>query len=85
MYKVKELYVPYSDGDGHTYLIPRKEWRRFEKWIEHVEDSYAAHDNYEIYIEELNEVLEHFCNTQLEGQRHYIMLESDLLGGIDAK
>lgn len=85
MYKVKQLYVPYEDEDGHTYLIPKDDWNKFEDCLSRIEDNYSEHNKYDIYMDELTYVLETFADDRLEGEFHYVVLEDDLIGDLNAK
>lgn len=79
--QVKQLYVAFDDGDGHKHLIPRCEYRHFEKALERVEDAFDEHNDDEIYYEELNNLLEYFSPTRLEGEQVYIVLPEDIVEG----
>lgn len=72
-----KLYVPY-DHEGDTYLIAKPDWDSFCGLIERIEDSYEEHNNYEIYQEELWDVLWNIPKGRLGGKFHYIVLEKDL-------
>lgn len=79
MYKVKQLYVVYDDGDGHKHLIPKESYRSFEKALERCEESYAEHGDEDIVSEEINDLLDHFSDRQLEGDMHYVVLEEHVI------
>ena len=81
MYKVKQLYVVFDDGDGHKHLIPKFEYRHFEKALERIEDSFDEHKDDEIYYDELNQLLEYFSHARLEGEEVYVVLSNDLIEG----
>lgn len=78
MYKVKQLYVPYEDEDGHTYLLPKDDWNKFEGCLSRIEYSYSEHNKYDIYMNELMEVLDAFADDRLEGESYYVVLEDDI-------
>ena len=80
MYKVKQLYVVFDDGDGHKHLIPKFEYRHFEKALERIEDSFDEHKDEDIYYDELNDILDAFSDQMLEGEEYYVVLASDLKG-----
>lgn len=81
MYKVKQLYVVFDDDSGHKYLIPKDEYKAFEKCLSRVEESFDEHNDDEISYEELNDLLEYFSHTRLEGEEVYVVLPSDLIDG----
>lgn len=81
MIKVKQLYVVFDDGDGHKYLIPKCEYRHFEKALERIYDSFDEHNNDEIYYEELNDLLDAFAAQRLEGEEVFVVLPNDLVEG----
>lgn len=77
-----KLYKTYSDDDGHTYLIPKEDYKFFikaitnlEKSIEHCFLTYKE-DAMELLQEEIWDLLGKY--ETLEGEEHYIILESDL-------
>ena len=73
MYKVKQLYVVFDDGDGHKHLIPKFEYRHFEKALERIEDSFDEHNDDEIYYAELNQLLEYLLLQLVELARNFSM------------
>lgn len=77
-----KLYSIYDDGDGHRYLIPKDEYRHFEKALERAEESYDTHFDEEVYYEELDDILSYFSKGRLEGEEFYVVLASDLEEGI---
>ena len=81
MIKVKQLYIVWDDGDGHKYLIPKQEYCHFEKALERVEYSFNEHRDLDIYYEELDDLLSYFSKGTLEGELHYVVLETDLIEG----
>ena len=77
-----KLYKTYSDDDGHTYLIPKEDYKSFieavtnlEERMEHYYLTYQE-DVMESLQEELWDLLGKY--ETLEGEEHYIILESDL-------
>lgn len=77
-----KLYKTYSDDDGHTYLIPKEDYKSFiktvtnlEKSIEHCYSTYQE-DVIELLQEELWDLLGNY--ETLEGEAHFVILESDL-------
>lgn len=83
MIEAKQLYVVFDDGDGHKHLIPKCEYRHFEKALERIDDSFDEHNDDEIYYEELNEILEYFSNGTLEGEEVFVVLPQDVIKGED--
>ena len=83
MIEVKQLYVVFDDGDSHKHLIPKCEYRHFEKALERIDDSFDEHQDDEIYYEELNEILEYFSNGTLEGEEVFVVLPQDVIKGED--
>ena len=81
MYKVKQLYVVFDDDSGHKYLIPKDEYRRFEKALERIEESFDEHKDEDIYYDELNDILDAFSDQRLEGEEVYVVLSNDLIEG----
>ena len=81
MFKVKQLYVVFDDGDGHKHLIPKFEYRHFEKALERIEDSFDEHKDEDIYYDELNDILDAFSDQRLEGEEVYVVLSNDLIEG----
>ena len=79
MYKVKQLYVVFDDGDGHKHLIPKFEYRHFEKALERIEDSFDGHKDEDIYYDKLNDILDAFADQRLEGEEIYVVLPNDLI------
>lgn len=80
-----KLYKTYSDDSGHTYLIPKDEFDKFLEELEDLENAVYSSSDYETDEEE-----EYHWNAvdlrdghfnkyeRLEGEEHYIILESDL-------
>ena len=81
MYKVKELYVVFDDGDGHKYLIQKDEYGAFEKCLSRIEESYLEHKDEYIYYDELNDILDAFSDQRLEGEEVFVVLPDDLIKG----
>ena len=79
MYKVKQLYVVFDDGDGHKHLIPKFEYRHFEKALERIKDSFDEHKDEDIYYDELNDILDAFADQRLEGEEVFVVLSNDLI------
>lgn len=77
-----KLYKTYSDDDGHTYLIPKEEYESFIKTVteleQQIEYCYATYK--ESKIETIQEQLWDLLGSyeRLEGEEHFIILESDL-------
>lgn len=72
-----KLYKTYEDGDGHTYLIPKDGYLQFESALSDIEESYDQHNDYDIFNDELNMLLE--CYDRLEGEEYFVFLG----GGVD--
>ena len=83
MIEAKQLYVVFDDGCGHKHLIPKCEYRHFEKALERIDDSFDEHNDDEIYYEELNKILEYFYNGTLEGEEVFVVLPQDVIKGED--
>lgn len=79
MYKVKQLYVVFDDDDGHKHLIPKFEYRHFEKALERIEESFDEHKDEDIYYDELNDILDAFADQTLEGEEVFVVLSNDLI------
>ena len=81
MYKVKQLYVVFDDGDGHKYLIKREDIEAFKKELEVLEDKlrfdfdYVADD----YCNDVENLIEHFNTKSLTGEEVYVVLPNDLI------
>lgn len=77
-----KLYKTYSDDDGHTYLIPKECYKSFIKAVtkleQDIEYCYSTYkeDKVEFLQEELWDLLSNY--ETLDGEEHYIILESDL-------
>lgn len=81
MFKVKQLYVVFDEGDGHKYLIPKADYSKFDKAYTRIEESYSEHKDEDIYYDELNDILDAFSNQRLEGEEIYVVLPNDLIEG----
>ena len=81
MYKVKQLYVVFDDGDGHKYLIPKEDYSKFDKAYTRIEDSYEEHKDEDVFYEESNDLLEAFSDGRLEGELHYVVLDEHVIEG----
>ena len=79
MKKVKQLYISYTDDDGHRYLIKKEDVFAFEEHLENIEDSFRQHRDYEIFYEQYNAVLDYFNAKTLEGEEHFIVLPEDVI------
>ena len=79
MKKVKQLYICYTDDDGHRYLIKKEDVFAFEEHLETIEDSFRQHHDYEIFYEQYNAVLDYFNAKTLEGEEHFIVLPEDVI------
>ena len=86
--KVKQIYTTHEDDDGHTYLIPiDKEDEFLDKFrkLENRLESYILSTPYEFQDDELvyeyqQEIYSLFDGyTRLEGERHYVVLEDDII------
>lgn len=77
-----KLYVTWEDGDGHTYLIPKEDYKSFIKTVnkleQEIEYCYSTYkeDKVEFLQEELWDLLSNY--ETLEGEEHYVVLKSDL-------
>lgn len=85
MYKVKQLYVDVSDGDGHTYLIKLEDIESFEQKLKVLEDKLCFDFNYgeDDYCNDFENLVEHFNAKSLEGEGVYVVLSEDLIEGED--
>lgn len=81
MFKVKQLYVVFDDGDGHNYLIPKEDYSKFDKAYTRIEDSYEEHKDEDVFYEESNDLLEAFSDGTLEGELHYVVLDEHVIEG----
>jgi hypothetical protein len=81
MFKVKQLYVVFDDGDGYKYLIPKEDYSKFDKAYTRIEDSYEEHKDEDMFYEELNDLLEAFSDGVLEGELHYVVLDEHVIEG----
>ena len=81
MFKVKQLYVVFDDGDGHKYLIPKEDYSKFDKAYTRIEDSYEEHKDEDVFYEESNDLLEAFSDGTLEGELHYVVLDEHVIKG----
>ena len=81
MYKVKQMYVIFDDDGGHKYLMPKFEYRHFEKALERIKESFDEHKDEDIYYDELNDILDAFADQRLEGEEVYVVLPNDLIEG----
>lgn len=81
MYKVKQLYVVFDDGEGHKYLIPKDEYSKFDKAYTRIEDSYEEHKDEDVFYEESNDLLEAFSKGTLEGKLYYVVLDEHVIEG----
>ena len=81
MFKVKQLYVVFDDGDGHKYLIPKEDYSKFDKAYIRIEDSYEEHKDEDVFYEESNDLLEVFSAGRLEGELYYVVLDEDIIEG----
>ena len=81
MFKVKQLYVVFDDGDGHKYLIPKEDYSKFDKALTRIEESYEEHQDEDVFYEELNDLLEAFSDGTLEGELHYVVLDEHVIEG----
>lgn len=81
MFKVKQLYVVFDDGDGHKYLIPKEDYSKFDKAYTRIEDSYEEHKDEDVFYEESNDLLEAFSDGTLEGELHYVVLDEQIVKG----
>lgn len=81
MFKVKQLYVVFDDGEGHKYLIPKEDYSKFDKAYTRIEDSYEEHKGKDVFYEESNDLLEAFSDGTLEGELHYVVLDEHVIEG----
>mgnify|MGYP000379052667 FL=1 len=83
MYKVKQLYVDVSDGDGHTYLIKLEDIEAFEKELSVLENKLSFDLTYDEddFCNDFENLVEHFNAKSLEGERVYVVLSEDLIEG----
>ena len=83
MYKVKQLYVDVSDGDGHTYLIKLEDIEAFEKELSVLENKLSFDLTYDEddFCNDFENLVEHFNAKSLEGERVYVVLSNDLIEG----
>ena len=83
MYKVKQLYVDVSDGDGHTYLIKREDIEAFKKELKVLEDKLCFDFNYgaDDYCNDFENLIEYFNAKSLEGGEVFVVLPDDLIEG----
>ena len=75
-----KLYHIYDDGNGHRYLIPKEGVNAFYNILDTLEEALDEHGDEDIYYDELNMTLGAF--DRLEGEKFYVVLASDLEGGI---
>ena len=83
-YKVKQLYIVWEDGDGHKYLIKVEDISAFERELKQLEAKrYSSINNYDEddFFSDFENLLEYFNAERLEGEKVYIVLENDLIGG----
>lgn len=73
-----QLYVKFEDDDGHCYLIKKELWHSFDKAHTRIEDALRESKDEDTYYEQLDDVLSYFGATTLEGELHYIVLDSEL-------
>lgn len=85
MYKVKQLYVVWEDGDGNNKLIPKEDYQVFLDELNDLEielgfpkGGWDDRDKDEVQ-QDIWDLLDSYEN--LEGELHYVVLEEDLVEG----
>ena len=85
MYKVKQLYVMWEDGDGNNKLIPKEEYQSFIDELNDLElelgfpkGGWDDREKEEVQ-QDIWDLLDSYEN--LEGELHYVVLENDLIEG----
>lgn len=78
MYQVKELYVKFSDDDGHSYLINQDVATGFEKAVDDLYDALFKEDE-DLYYEEYEDLLDMFGAIRLEGEDVFVVLPKDVV------
>lgn len=88
IYKVKNLYVVFSDDCGHDYLIPKNEYLSFKTQLDKFEKEYSDYrkntpqeerdEDLEIeYEERINSLFDDY--NRLEGDSYYVVLLEDFI------
>ena len=76
MYKVKQLYIPYEDEDGHKYLVPEQYYHAFDQAVSDLFDLLFEDEG--LYYDEFEDILDLYSVKTLEGDAHYIVLPMDI-------
>lgn len=76
MYKVKQLYIPYEDEDGHKYLVPEQYYHAFDQAVSDILDYLFEED--ERFFGDFEDILDLYSVKTLEGDAHYIVLPMDI-------
>lgn len=82
MSKGTPLYYVYEDDSGHRYLIPKNYESAFKVELNGLQDRmcYSVDYDEDDFYCDLENLLEHFEATTLEGEEYYVVLASDLKG-----
>ena len=82
MSKELTLYYIYEDDSGHRYLIAKKHEVDFKVNLKSLQDQLCHRGDYDEddFYCDLENLLEHFEATTLEGEEYYVVLASDLKG-----
>lgn len=78
MYQVKELYVKFSDGDGHSYLISQDVANGFEQAVGDLYNALFEEDE-DLYYEEYENLLDMFGAIRLEGEDVFVVFPKDVV------
>lgn len=78
MYSVKKLYIKFEDDDGHSYLIDKDEFNKFDNCCDDILEAYEEHKDIDLYYEQYNDLLEAFECVHVEGESLYTVLPEDV-------
>ena len=79
MIKVKQLYVKFSDDDGHSYLVRKEDAFALTEVLERIEESYSEHDDEFVYYEQIEDAYNMFGVRNVEGEEVFIVLPEDVI------